>query len=238
MTKKTFILESSTEAEKFESLVAKHMRDKGIHFKPHISLENTYTHLHNRKDGGRIFSSILDLYINFAIIQSDFQTAFAKNNALIWGKKCSKTMSILDSEQCFVGKFDILHLLTNAVLRIRSLWDKIMGLYVLLLAPKDYDRFYKGHSRKKSFLKIAVENKLASEDDLRDFVKNISDFDDKFRTAEAHGTGIFRKHILTTDTINDLQTELVGYFNLTNNHIAIIAEYIREGNLAITNHQI
>lgn len=136
---------------KFESLVAKHMRDKGIPFNPHISLEKTYTQLQHRKDGGRIFSSILDLYINFAIIQSDFFTAFAKNNALILGKNCSNTMSILDSERCFVGKFEILHLLTNAVLRIRSLWDKIMGLHVLLFAPKDYDRFYKGNSRKNPF---------------------------------------------------------------------------------------
>jgi hypothetical protein len=49
--------------------------------------------------------------------------------------------SVLDSEAKFFGKMDIHRFNTAYVLRYRALWDKLMGLMILIFVPNEYDLF-------------------------------------------------------------------------------------------------
>jgi hypothetical protein len=106
--------------------------------------------------------------------------------------------------------------MSSFVLRYRALWDKVLGLLVLLTAPRDYDRFASAKSRKKSFKRI-VETSVPALQPIVGLLVELQRFDDHFRTAEAHGSGTLRKWTFSMHPLHQTPlVDLVGFWNLLN----------------------
>ena len=77
--------------------------------------------------------------------------------------------------------------------------------------------------RKKIFRRIAIRFwDHVSIDSLTEFLDK---FDDSFRTAEAHGTGVLRKSSFTMETLDkNPQLDLLGYWNVINGFIAEVGK--------------
>lgn len=186
----------------------------------HISLVEAYDYLESRKDRSRVFAAVLDLRINLILVFSDITSMGA-----VWNRFFSKGRleggSVLDNAIKFNGKMDIHRFNTSFVLRYRALWDKLMGLMILMDAPQHYDKFIKANSRKKEFIKIAKAQKICEEAFIVQLVDLLTTFDNKFRTSEAHGTGVLRKYsFLMEPMIDNPQGDLVEYWNRLNQFIA------------------
>ena len=98
--------------------------------------------------------------------------------------------------------------------RYRSIWDKIMGLFVLFHVPESYEKYCKAKSRKKEFMKLMLSAKEMPKESIDNISEAISDFDQKFRTPEVHGTGVLRKWGLTMLSLDETPFfELIHYWN-------------------------
>lgn len=216
----TFSLSSREQVEQFESLFDKYLAQRGQFSLKHLSLLEAYDQLQSRDDGGRVFSALLDLQINFSLLYLDSHAVGATwNNYFSKGKL--EGGSILDSEEKFFGKMDVHRFNSSYVLRYRALWDKIMGLLVLIIVPHEYERYVSAKSRKKMFRKIALESNLLPEEAVKSLEELLMKFDNSFRTAEAHGTGSLRKYSFTMESMDkNPQIELIGYWNVVNGFIA------------------
>lgn len=224
----SFSLKNREEVSSFENLLGQYLKERG---KPlvssYISLSSVYASLQKRKDGGRVFTAILDIQINFVLLYCDLHSM-----AAIWNSLFSKGKleggSILDNPAKFYGKMDIHRFNTSYILRYRALWDKLMGLLVLLYAPSEYDAFCKANSKKKIFKSIAGNINQLSDGFVVDIEKMLQKFDNGFRTAEAHGTGILRKYSFTMESIDqNPQIELIGYWNILNEFIKDIGSILK-----------
>ena len=138
-----------------------------------------------------------------------------------WGQYFSRGKheggSVLDSKEKFFGKMEIQKYSTSYVLRYRALWDKIMGFLVLLFSSSDYDSFIQAKSRKTKFKTIAQKITQIPNDLVQQIDVFITLFDDSYRTAEAHGTGVLRKYnFLMNDFLDDPINEFIGYWNFVN----------------------
>ncbi len=227
MTSKAFSLGSRDEVVTFEVMLDSYSTQNFQMPLQHISLVEAYDFLQNRTDGGRVFAAVLDLRINLILVFSDITSMGA-----VWNKFFSKGKleggSVLDNAIKFNGKMDIHRFNTSFVLRYRALWDKVMGLLVLMDAPQYYDQFMKAGSRKKEFIKIAEAQKICEEVFIEELVDLLTTFDNKFRTSEAHGTGVLRKYsFLMESMIDNPQGDLVNYWNRLNQFIANYGKVFR-----------
>jgi len=223
MGNEPFTLKNREEVSKFEMVLQSYCSKYKCEL-PHISLENAHDFLQHSEHGGRIFSALLDIKLNFIIVLQDMHEAGA-----IWNNNFSKDkikeVSILDIKELFIAKMEIHRFNSNFILRYRAVWDKIMGLLILLLSPEKYDSFCKSKSKKKSFKKITLESKSLSEEFITNILKSLENFDNKFRTAEAHGTGSLRKWSFNMDEMSESPLlELLGYWNLLNDTIHTIGK--------------
>lgn len=210
-----FKLSSREEIETFEALIQEYAKTAWP-IPNHISLVTAFDSLQGREDGGRIFTALLDLYLSFVFLYYDMCEIGGT-----WNKNFSKGKleggSILDDSKKFVGKMKIHRFATSYVLRYRALWDKLMGLMVLVEVPSAYDTFCGATKKKKSFTKIAKDKNLLPEQELTDMIDGLAKFDEKFRTGEAHGVGALRKWTLTMVGVDqNPQIELIGYWNVAN----------------------
>lgn len=187
-----FQLENRQEVIRFEELLKAYQRklwDEPIN---HISLLDVYDALQENPDGGKIFTAFLDLQINLILLDRDLSSIATILNAEMEQEKSAEE-SILSSEVLFFEKMDLHKANSNFILRYRAVWDKVMGIVILLYVPNEYDRFYKARSRKKMFRKIVEKIREIPSDFCDQIEKVITDFDNKYRTAEAHGMGAMRK---------------------------------------------
>lgn len=179
----------------------------------YISLVPAYEQLHSRRDGGRIFTALLDLHISFILTYDDVVEI-----ANIWNNNFSKGKlekgSILDNEHKFIGKILIHRYFTSFVLRYRALWDKIMGLLILFFLPDKYDKFISADHRRKKFNILAKEITVLNEELILQINQTINEFDNKFRTSEAHGTGVLRKWTFLMESMDENpQIEIIKFWN-------------------------
>jgi hypothetical protein len=193
-----FRLKSRAEVEQFEKMLHEHTRKatRG-HAMDHISLPKIFDLCQRRvDDGGKIFTAFLDIQINLAMLARD-------NFDIVWmlGKNFPhdpiKPNSILDSQPVFDDKLEIHRHTTNFIFRYRALWDKVMGVLVLIIAPNEYEKYAAAPSRRKHFKTII--GAMPEHAGLSVAFKPILDRIDKFRTPEAHGSGRVRKYSLSTD---------------------------------------
>lgn len=232
MSSSVFTLNSREEVVSFQELLEGYSRTTFQTALPHISLVDAYDHLQTRSDGGRVFTALLDLQVNFLLVFADIYSMGATWNRL-FSKGKLEGGSVLDSSNKFNGKMEIHRFNTSFVLRYRAIWDKIMGLLILMHDPARYDAFMKARSRKKEFIKIAKESKFASDIFLLELEQLLTTFDDKFRTAEAHGSGVLRKYSFVMESLEkNPQIELVEYWNKVNqfllNYGKIFTDYSKE----------
>lgn len=220
MTSKAFSLSSREEVVAFEMMLDSYSTQNFQTQLQHISLVEAYDYLKNRQDGSRVFAAILDLRISLILVFSDIVSMGS-----VWNRFFSKGKleggSVLDNTTKFNGKMEIHRFNTSFVLRYRALWDKVMGLLILMDAPLHYDQFMKAGSRKKEFIKIARSQKICEEVFIEQIVDLLTTFDNRFRTSEAHGTGVLRKYsFLMESIIDNPQGDLINYWNRLNSFIA------------------
>lgn len=207
MTYSPFVLDSLEKTELYEKRLHEYVLLRSGFVPGHISLSAVYMKLSNHTNFRKIFAAFFDIQLNFYMLYMDSQFVGA-----IWNKYYAKGdldgIEALDSIKSFSTKMDTHYFNTSFIFRYRALWDKLMGLVILLHAPTEYDKFMKGSkkSRKPSFLNISKKNtqvnkaicclsEVSSVDELMDY---LTEFDNKFRTPEAHGTGALRKASLST----------------------------------------
>jgi hypothetical protein len=220
MATETFTLNSREEVTRFEELLESYSTARAQFPLKHISLTNAYDQLQSREDGGRVFSALLDIQITFLLLHLDSHAVGATWNAL-FSKGKLEGGSVLDSPAKFFGKMDIHRFNTSYVLRYRAIWDKLMGLIILIYAPAEYDSFSNAKSKKRTFTKIAEKYTFAESQFLVNLNDLLTRFDDTFRTSEAHGTGVLRKYSFTMESMADNpQVELLGFWNAVNGFIA------------------
>lgn len=192
-----------------------------------ISLVGIYDKLQAQSDGGRLFTAILDLNVNFALLHREISLS-----SVVWNDFFSKGKleggSVLDSDKKFYGKMELMSHLSAFVFRYRALWDKIMGVVVLAFAPQRYDEFIDADSRKKAFCKIASETPGIGQPFAATLKKLLSDFDNQFRTAEAHGTGRLRKWVFMMESMAENPTiEILDYWNEFNSFMMQLSEVLK-----------
>jgi hypothetical protein len=224
MKYRTFTLSSREEVAQFEAFFDRYMTTRAAFPLKHISLLKAFEQLQRREEGNRIFAALLDVQINFLMLWLDSNSVGAAWSAFVPSKGLTGG-SILDSLPKFIGKMDIHRYNSSFVLRYRALWDKIMGLLILLVAATEYDRFYSASSRKKEFGKIVA--KFWDNASITNLAAYLSKFDDSFRTAEAHGTGVLRKYTFTMETLEkNPQIELLDYWNVVNGFVCEIGNML------------
>jgi len=215
-----FTLNSRDEVARFEELLESYATARAKSPLKHISLTSAYDQLQDRKDGGRVFSALLDIQINFLLLYLDAHSVGATWNGL-FSKGKLEGGSVLDCQAKFFGKMDIHRFNTSYVLRYRAIWDKLMGLIILIYAPNEYESFAKAKSKKRTFTKIVEKCQFAGSQFLANLSGLLTRFDNTFRTSEAHGTGVLRKYSFTMESLADNpQIELIGYWNAVNGFIA------------------
>jgi hypothetical protein len=219
MKYETFSLKDKSEVESFESLLNEYITDRAQFSPCHISLVSVYESLQAEENGGRVFTAILDITINFMLLWTDaIKVGSIWNQYFTQGKLVGG--SVLDSRDKFFGKMDIHRFNSSFVLRYRALWDKLMGFLILYHAPEKYDSFCCAKSRKRSFVKLAKGIPELTDEYIKNVEELISRFDAEFRTPEAHGTGSLRKYSFTMESIhNNPQIELVEFWNAINKEI-------------------
>ncbi len=230
-----FTLKNRSEVEQFENLLTQYVAQKAQFSPSHISLVAAYDALQEQENGGKIFTALLDIQINFMLLYCDIH-----NVGVVWNNSFSKGKleggSVLDSPEKFMGKMDIHRFNSSFVLRYRALWDKLMGLMILLLAPDNYESFMKAKSRKKAFRKIISEAPGFSKESFDSLLGTLTKFDDAFRTSEAHGTGILRKYSFTMEDMHkNPQIELIGYWNIVNEFISRVGAMFKKHPVDKTN---
>lgn len=225
----TFSLQSREEVVRFDELLDTYAKERsGMQFGGHISLTNAFDYLQRREDGDRIFSALLDIQINFILLWLDLSSVGGTWNAFFSRGKL-KGGSILDSPVKFFGKMDVHRFCSSYVFRYRAIWDKIMGLIILIDLPEEYDDFSSSRSKKRAFGKITNKYQLLKNEDRKYISELLTSFDDKFRTPEAHGSGRLRKYSLTmTPMETNPQAELIYYWNELNRFIIQIGKIFEQ----------
>jgi hypothetical protein len=188
----SFHLRNRQEVARFESLLKEYQRKQWKDPISHISLLDIYDALQGNPNGGRVFTAFLDLQISLVLLDRDLSFIATVLNREMEEER-SPGDSVLSNAEFFCEKMDLHKANTAFILRYRATWDKVMGVTILLYAPDEYDRFYKARSRKRSFRKIAEKTGQIPLDLCDEIEQVISDFDSKYRTAEAHGMGAMRK---------------------------------------------
>lgn len=112
-----------------------------------------------------------------------------------------------------------LQMIANAFsMSCRAVWDKVMGVIVLVgMGSEGYDNFV-GASRKKKFFRKHIpelENEKLTETTLLELLEVIGRLDDAFRTQEVHGAGgKVRKGAFSDGGLsNSALLELIGHYN-------------------------
>lgn len=192
MTKREFQLKNPEEAVRFERHLAEYRERRGLHPYSHLPLAQAHKVLVDDPQEARLLVSLFDIQLSRTFLNEDLNVISDVLNRDIRERRSSE-QSILADPDFFAERVELHRACTNFVLRYRALWDKVMGVLILLLCSNEYDKFCKASSRLKKFGKIMRSASALSEDKCIKIEKCITDFSDRFRTAEAHGSGVLRK---------------------------------------------
>lgn len=187
-----FALNSRDEAAIFDDLLAKWQSNRKGSTVQFFPLTEVWDAIQaNPDEAGRIFSAVLDLKLNLAFLPVDLlEIADVLNRDL---KERQPSHGILQDPAHFMERMDLLRASLDYILRYRAVWDKIMGLVVLLTTPSHYQGFVDAPRRKAKFRSIASETGKIPLSFVDEVETLLTEFDNKYRTAEAHGSGRMRK---------------------------------------------
>jgi len=77
----------------------------------------------------------------------------------------------------------------NAIVRIRTLWEKLIGLAILLERPDDFDRILSARKVRSTFIKNFKDSQHPVVKNIWDYLHSIDTFEQKFRSPELHKIG-------------------------------------------------
>lgn len=188
----TEIIKSLNDIVKIEKHISVFLNRKTGTSLPYINLEVAYEKLiPSENHGSRVFFALLDLKMNFVILQID-----SFNSGAIWNSQTSikkeENQSILDNSNLFLKRLEIYYHDSNFIPRYRAMWDKIMGILLLISSEEHYKIYNSSKSKKKAFKKLSKEVHFLN-DNFINILEHIQEFDDTFRTQEIHRFGSLRK---------------------------------------------
>lgn len=186
------LIKSVNDVEKIENLISVFLNRKTGTNLPYINLKVAYEKLIPAENhGSRVFFALLDLKMNFVILQID-----SFNSGAIWNSqksiKTTENQSILDNPDLFLKRLEIHYHDSNFIPRYRAMWDKIMGILLLISSEERYKIYNSSKSKKKAFKKLSKEVHFLDHNFI-DILEHIQEFDDTFRTQEIHRFGTLRK---------------------------------------------
>lgn len=211
-----FSLASDEDTEAFERHLKTYVKHRtGFESLSHFSLRNARAALADDPEAGRMFAALVDLRISIALLETNaIALGRSFNDSVPFSEPGSPTVS---EERSFQLRMDM-HDHSNAfVLRFRSVWDKIMGVLVLRFEPARYDWFCAAKSKKAAFRKVFKAHPVIPQAFVQRAEEINQSFDDRLRTAEAHGAGVLRKSTFTWIDLHDSPPmTLLGYWNFFN----------------------
>lgn len=211
---KEFKLNSREEVEIFSTFLNNYLASRTPQFRlEYINLIVVFDKLRNTSNGGRVFTALLDLKINLTLLMLDNHGSGAT-----WSEKFSKGKleggTVFDSSEKFISKMDIHRYNTAFIFRYRAVWDKIMGLFILLYSPNNYDKFISAYHKKKYFIKIARQLPQIQPKFIKMVDDTLARFDNDFRTPEAHLTGrLWKFSFVMNSILENPSGQLIYYWN-------------------------
>lgn len=222
-----FVLNKKEEVERFDQLLGMYCKSRIGWIPGHISLTKAFDRFQTRKEAGKLFAAILDLHINLIFLDLENRQFLGIWNKYYTTKIFEGGGSVLDSQERFFAKMKAHHYASAYVLRYRAIWDKLMGFLILAFLPDDYEHFRKAKSRRRMFVQLAKKSPCLGEELGIHVGELIEEFDQKFRTPEAHSTGSLRKwSFLMENPILNPQSELVSFWNALNSIIVQMVELL------------
>ncbi|KAM3097413.1 hypothetical protein ACKFKF_20155 [Phormidesmis sp. 146-12] len=198
-----FKVATRSDAEEFDQLLNRYRLEHHIHKWPFISLEEFFNISEEHEKPAQLFSAFFDICLQDVALQCDLKIIRDETNREYSGG---------DIEGFFSLRMGRYIAASNAALRFRAMWDKIMGLTVLVHWPNKYQDFFKAKSRLKAFQKIARGWKIDPGEEQNESIEEwnkkweqsinqieriVRGIDDNFRTAEAHSIGRIGKWAFT-----------------------------------------
>ena len=219
-------LDTREDVERFENRLLEYLTQRVGSGFGHLSLVDAFDVFQSREDRKRLFAAAFDMRLNYCLLALETHAIGVTWNQL-FSKGKNEGGSVLDTATKFSGKMDIFRASSSFVLRYRALWDKFMGFLVLLYVPEQYDAYCSAKSKQRTFKKICDRSGRFPEHVATEITKIIGEFDDLFRTAEAHGTGALRKFSFTMDPMHENpQIEIIGYWNIANHFMSVLGDII------------
>lgn len=77
----------------------------------------------------------------------------------------------------------------NAIVRIRTLWEKLIGLAILLERPNDFDKILSAKKVRSAFIKNFKDSQHPIVRAIWDYLHSIDAFEQRFRSPELHKVG-------------------------------------------------
>lgn len=224
-----FTLNNSEEVRLFCERLDSYQKSKIGSSSSYIDLNIAFDKLQGYNQGGKLFAALLDLKLNFVMLLID-----TANSGGTWNQYFSPGKleggTVLDNQQKFNGKAEMHYYHGNFIPRYRAIWDKIMGILILIFKPDSYEKYRRAQSRKKEFVKICNGIPQFPVEFVKNITKVLSDFDDSFRSPEVHGTGKLRKWSFTMYALHEtpMLNEFGNYWNWLLPMLSAVDKIIKE----------
>jgi len=113
--------------------------------------------------------------------------------------------------------------INNAIVRIRALWEKLIGLAVLLEKPSDFDKILSNRRIRRAFIKQFKDSQHPVVRAIWDYVHSLDTFELRFRTPELHKIG---RTIwwAAREKLGDEANRFIAYRNDLNRVLRIIVQ--------------
>ena len=193
-------LDSRVKVEQFDALLMRWKEERGAPLFDWLSLPGAFDALQLHQHGGRIFASLLDLRLSVAALECDLDEI----GRLLRSRPArleAPNLSLLDRPELMLASFDLHCRNVSFILRYRAILDKIMLLLVLTFAPDRLSQFTRARSRKRKFVSEMASHPQLPSEVVGHISKTAEIFDNRYRTAEAHGTGQARKWSFTIGVV-------------------------------------
>jgi len=173
------------------------------------NLDNLYDYAYignDKENAEKLFAIFLDLKITLVEVFNAQYNFMIINNQILQ----------LALPDVYVYKIEAHDIFVNFVLKYRALWDKIMGSLVFVYFKEAKYKMFLDSKHKKTTFKKFFEDQIVWKK-IESYIKDLEDFDNVYRTPEAHQTGKARKEaIFNTGKYTDneyFKTIIQRYFN-------------------------
>lgn len=127
------------------------------------------------------------------------------------------------------SKFKRYMYINNTIIRIRALWEKLIGLAVLLESPELFDKTFSAKKVRAYFIKNFKNAKNPTTKRIWDVLHSVDNFEQHFRTPELHKIGRTIRWV-TQDSYGKETNRLYGHRNDLNSLLREIVGILNEKN--------